>query len=91
LYVSGHTENSYFRLFDEPTIKPVQIMKTFILVLALTGINVACSDDELGGVPCDSIHTTRIGAKCNDGSTSRSTGQGTCSHHDGVNYWICKD
>jgi hypothetical protein len=62
----------------------------FIVIVLLTGVNFACSDD-LGGVPCDASHTTRIGAMCNDGTTSRSTGQGTCSHHDGVKYWICKD
>ena len=30
----------------------------------------------------------RIGAICNDGSRSRATGQGACSHHGGVNYWL---
>ena len=30
----------------------------------------------------------RTGAICNDGSTSESTGSGTCSHHGGVDYWI---
>ncbi len=29
----------------------------------------------------------RIGAECRDGWNSRSTGQGTCSHHGGVAYW----
>lgn len=26
------------------------------------------------------------GTRCNDGTWSSSTGQGTCSHHDGINY-----
>ena len=30
----------------------------------------------------------RIGAVCNDGSTSRATGRGACSHHGGVDYWL---
>lgn len=30
----------------------------------------------------------RIGAICNDGTESTSTGRGTCSHHGGVNYWL---
>jgi hypothetical protein len=31
------------------------------------------------------------GAICNDSWTSHSQGQGTCSHHDGVNYYFDKD
>jgi hypothetical protein len=30
----------------------------------------------------------RIGAICNDGWRSYSTGSGTCSHHGGVDYWL---
>ncbi|MCM4150028.1 DUF3761 domain-containing protein [Arenibacter sp. N53] len=30
----------------------------------------------------------RIGAVCNDGTTSRATGRGACSHHGGVSYWL---
>lgn len=30
----------------------------------------------------------RVGAICNDGSRSSSTGRGTCSHHGGVNTWL---
>ena len=38
----------------------------------------------------------RIGAECDDGWVSRSTGSGTCSHHGGVEnwgykYWYNKD
>ena len=32
----------------------------------------------------------RIGAICNDGWKSSATGQGACSHHGGVDYWIYK-
>lgn len=31
----------------------------------------------------------RTGAICKDGSTSTSTGAGTCSGHGGVNKWLC--
>ena len=31
---------------------------------------------------------TRIGAVCKDGTTSRATGRGACSHHGGVSYWL---
>lgn len=30
----------------------------------------------------------RIGAVCKDGTTSRATGRGACSHHGGVDYWL---
>lgn len=30
----------------------------------------------------------RSGAICNDGTTSRATGRGACSHHGGVSRWI---
>lgn len=33
---------------------------------------------------------TRVGAICNDGTTSRATGRGACSHHEGVDYWLYK-
>jgi hypothetical protein len=29
----------------------------------------------------------RIGAMCNDGTTSTATGSGACSHHGGVSCW----
>ncbi|HLV64128.1 hypothetical protein [Galbibacter sp.] len=30
----------------------------------------------------------RVGAVCNDGTTSNATGRGACSHHGGVAYWL---
>jgi hypothetical protein len=43
-----------------------------------------------GGIPwCPgSTGTTRVGAICNDGTSSSSTGSGTCSRHGGVRCWI---
>ena len=32
--------------------------------------------------------TNRIGAICDDGWHSHSTGRGTCSHHGGVHHWL---
>lgn len=34
------------------------------------------------------IATIRIGAVCKDGSRSKSTGKGACSHHGGVAQWL---
>jgi hypothetical protein len=30
----------------------------------------------------------RVGAICRDGSASRATGRGACSHHGGVRQWV---
>ena len=37
---------------------------------------------------CDLGKGKRIGAICNDGWRSYATGQGACSHHGGVDYWL---
>lgn len=34
-----------------------------------------------------SLRGSRVGAECNDGWNSPATGQGACSHHDGVDFW----
>jgi len=38
-----------------------------------------------GSAPQTSRH--RIGAVCNDGTGSKATGSGACSHHGGVSCW----
>ncbi|TDS18762.1 hypothetical protein DFQ03_0472 [Maribacter caenipelagi] len=32
-------------------------------------------------------YKVRVGAVCNDGTISKATGRGACSHHGGVAYW----
>lgn len=39
---------------------------------------------------CEVNTSDRIGARCKDGSLSKSTGRGTCSSHGGVDVWLCK-
>src|SRR5690606_29647822 len=71
-----------------------QLLYFFILIFLVVG----CSKDEdtsstnnsSSSAPCDQTHTQRVGAKCNDGTTSTATGSGACSHHGGVAYWLCK-
>ncbi|QWX84875.1 hypothetical protein H0I23_04320 [Cellulophaga sp. HaHaR_3_176] len=36
----------------------------------------------------EAVTNTRIGAICNDGTSSKATGRGACSHHGGVAYWL---
>lgn len=52
--------------------------------------NSNATDDCCCQYECDGVHSVRVGAVCNDGTTSTATGQGACSHHDGVDYWLCK-
>jgi hypothetical protein len=33
----------------------------------------------------------RVGAICNDGTSSKATGSGACSHHKGVQCWKYSD
>jgi len=33
----------------------------------------------------------RVGAECNDGTSSTATGSGACSHHGGVRCWDYSD
>lgn len=51
-------------------------MTKIILIFLLI---IGCSDAPKG---------KRVGAICNDGWRSYSTGSGTCSHHGGVDYWL---
>lgn len=51
---------------------------------------LSCSDDAAdSSEPCQNNVGPVVGAKCKDGSTSGSTGSGTCSGHGGVDYWLC--
>lgn len=50
---------------------------------------VLASAMAFGGAAQNSRH--RIGAVCNDGTTSKATGRGACSHHGGVSCWQYSD
>lgn len=41
--------------------------------------------------PANSAQRVRVGAICNDGTTSTATGSGACSHHGGVSCWLYDD
>jgi hypothetical protein len=64
-------------------------MKTVIRLLFIISM-ISCSKEDDPGQPCSSTLTTRVGAKCVDGTTSSATGSGACSSHGGVEYWLCK-
>ena len=56
-----------------------KIKLLFIALFFALSMNI-CDTAEPGG--------ERIGAVCNDGTTSTATGSGACSHHGGVDYWL---
>jgi hypothetical protein len=58
----------------------------FILLLASSLFITTCKEEDS---PTASSGE-RIGAICNDGTTSTATGSGACSHHGGVKEWIYK-
>jgi len=60
-----------------------RILIAFLFVF-LFGFIEGCSKDDENPVSGGE----RIGAVCNDGTTSSATGSGACSHHGGVNHWI---
>lgn len=57
-----------------PRIK--KLLYAFLILLSLS-----CSKDEDPLATCDPAD--RIGAKCNDGTSSTATGSGACSGHGG--------
>lgn len=59
-----------------------------LMRLLLTLSMISCSKDD--GVPCDRMHQLRIGANCMDGTRTKVTDSSACSHHNGVQYWVCK-
>jgi uncharacterized protein YceK len=63
-------------------------MKNLFIVFVL-GITLIISGCAKTG-KCEAGDTNIVGAKCNDGTSSSATGQGACSHHDGVKYWECE-
>lgn len=81
-------------------------MRKKLLLLIMSSCLLACSDDdntEPNNLPnqshssqnsneyrCESGSPNIVGAICNDGSRSNATGQGACSRHGGVNYWVCR-
>ena len=56
----------------------------------LLAIALACSVT-IGGLGAQTAPRHRIGAMCNDGTTSTATGRGACSHHGGVSCWMYSD
>lgn len=63
-------------------MKQIALKAMFVMVLA----NVMA----FGGMQArDTRH--RVGASCNDGTESKATGSGACSHHHGVRCWEYSD
>jgi len=59
-------------------------MKKFLAALMLTSLLA------ISGLQLQSGRH-RVGAVCNDGTTSSATGSGACSHHGDVSCWQYSD
>ncbi len=63
-------------------LRVILVMTIISIVFFFISISVEVSSGDYG------TPGTRIGAICNDGWRSSSTGSGTCSSHGGVDYWL---
>ena len=63
-------------------------LRYYFLVILLYFTLAQCSSEENN--PVSTEDCVRIGAVCNDGTTTSATGSGACSHHGGVDHWICE-
>ena len=66
----------------ETTKRKQTAWKLLITVLLASAIS-------LSGSAAQTRH--RIGAMCKDGTSSKATGSGACSHHGGVSCWQYSD
>ena len=74
-------------------------IKTFIYSLLLIGVLIfpisqssfAVTNATYENDDTSEMLVHRVGAKCCDGTNSRATGRGACSHHGGVKYWKLSD
>ena len=69
-------------------------MKKILILLALcfgfstgTTVNNLINPEASTNSYCRYVYA-RVGAVCNDGTTSSATGSGACSWHGGVSYWL---
>lgn len=69
-------------LFNE-----LYFMRKLILIISIAVLSISCAKEE----SCPSGSPNITGAVCNDGTKSSATGSGACSHHDGVDYWVCSN
>jgi hypothetical protein len=57
----------------------------FLIFISSTIFSTSCGKK----YECPQGDSEIVGARCNDGTTTDATGQGACSHHDGVESWLC--
>ena len=65
----------------------MRVIYLFLITLSI-GLSSCTKESEYS---CDAGDSNIVGARCDDGTRSSATGQGACSGHGGVDYWICED
>lgn len=61
------------------------LVSSLLLILFLSALSITSNS-----IQADP-NAHRTGAKCCDGTNSKATGRGACSHHGGVKYWKMSD
>jgi hypothetical protein len=80
----------FLRKFKLKHMKKIKTaLYSALLILFLTGLSF--SDSFTKSEPEADFYKHRVGARCCDGTNSKATGRGACSHHGGVKYWIYND
>jgi hypothetical protein len=80
------------------------LLYSFVVVFLLSGLALTDNfgqEEHISGISISAFQYNenilakgdvyRVGAKCCDGTNSKATGRGACSHHGGVKYWKMSD
>jgi hypothetical protein len=84
------------------TAKAILAGLTLLAAGIVLAASIGANDTAAAAEPADPPAATRAGvtttwqpfrfaAQCNDGTMSRATGSGACSHHSGVAHWLRSD
>ncbi len=79
------SEDAFANIHNNKQVQLIKRSLSIAIFLIITGVGLVTREFFKGDYPI--YGDERIGAICKDGKISFSTGQGTCSHHGGVDYW----
>jgi hypothetical protein len=83
------TKSYIYSLFIILILTSAVLSDNFVKAESRSGIEV--TEVQLGENLLSRTDVYRVGAKCCDGTNSKATGRGACSHHGGVKYWKMSD
>jgi hypothetical protein len=80
----GESSMKFDKVIKSEAIKRIILLLIIMILFAFLGCSKKSSPTS------SSDDCVRTGAVCKDGTTTDATGSGACSHHGGVDHWICK-